>query len=346
MPANSIGTKPASAAKVPATAFSEAEAWHEVGTGWQPLFASFKGMGFSVEWHDFFAKTEFDWAASFHPDCVELCLNVCGRGYVEGGGQRVDFEPNTVGFYSRESEPLGGKRLAGQQHQFLTLEFSRQFLAAHLASIESLLHPIVRAVIKNRSSVHKPVGATRMTMAQQQMVSTLRHPPVYSAAQPIWYQCKAIELAATFLLQPPEESELFCTRQQRLAEERVEQVYFHLKQNLSEPPTLEELGRKVGCSHFYLSRIFSNHTGLTITQCLRQLRMDKAAELLRSGEYNVTEAALEVGYSSPSHFSQAFHETFGCCPGLYPLPVPGHQILAKSRSSTSGSASDRRKPSR
>jgi AraC-like DNA-binding protein len=50
--------------------------------------------------------------------------------------------------------------------------------------------------------------------------------------------------------------------------------------------------------------------------------MEKAAELLRSGDYNVTEAALEVGYASPSHFSQAFHEAFGCCPGLYPIATP------------------------
>ena len=94
------------------------------------------------------------------------------------------------------------------------------------------------------------------------------------------------------------------------------------RKNLAEPPSLEELGRKIGCSHFYLSRIFSTETGQTITQYLRRLRMEKAAELLRSGEYNVTEAALEVGYASPSHFSQAFHEAFGCCPGLYPIATP------------------------
>jgi len=99
----------------------------------------------------------------------------------------------------------------------------------------------------------------------------------------------------------------------------VEQVIFLLAQTLESPLSLEELGRKIGCSHFYLSRIFSAQTGKTITQYLRQLRMEKAAELLRSGDYNVTEAALEVGYNSLSHFSAAFHETFGCCPGLYPL---------------------------
>jgi AraC-like DNA-binding protein len=47
--------------------------------------------------------------------------------------------------------------------------------------------------------------------------------------------------------------------------------------------------------------------------------MEHAGDLLRSGKYNVTEAALEVGYSSLSHFSQAFCQTMGCCPGLYPL---------------------------
>ena len=43
---------------------------------------------------------------------------------------------------------------------------------------------------------------------------------------------------------------------------------------------------------------------------------------LRAAEFNVTEVALEVGYASLSHFSAAFHETFGCCPGLYPLKTP------------------------
>ena len=47
--------------------------------------------------------------------------------------------------------------------------------------------------------------------------------------------------------------------------------------------------------------------------------MERAAELLREGKMNVTETALEVGYSSLSHFTVAFRETFACCPGLYPL---------------------------
>ena len=305
--------------------FTEVDAWRDVGKGWQPLFGNFHGAGYSLEWHDFFAKREFDWAASFHPGCVELCLNLNGHGFVECKQRRMEFAPNTVGFYHRKDEPLSAKRAADEQHQFLTVEFSCPFLAKQLAGMEAMLHPLVRAAMEDRPYELVSGTTVRLTAAQQQLIATLRQPPVYAAAQPLWYQCKALELAVTFLLQLPPEQEMFCTRQQRLAQERVEQVIFLLKQNLAGPPSLEELGKKIGCSHFYLSRIFSAQTGHTITQHLRQLRMERAAELLKSGEHNVTEAALEVGYNSLSHFSAAFHETFGCCPGLYPLKTPAQK---------------------
>lgn len=300
--------------------FSEAAAWRDVGNGWQKLFGSFRGGGYSIEWHDFLAKREFDWASSFHPDCLELCLNLEGSGFVEGGGHRAEFTPNTAGFYYRQQEPLIAQRQAGERHQFLTVEFSCPFLAKHLGDSKAILHPVVRAAIEGCPCKQVTGATVRLTSHQLQTIATLRQPPVYAAAQPMWYQCKALELAVTFLVQP--EEEFFCSRQQRLAQERVDQVVFLLKQNLAEPPSLEELGRKVGCSHFYLSRIFSSQTGQTITQYLRRLRMERAADLLRAREHNVTEVALEVGYNSLSHFSQAFHETFGCCPGLYPVKTP------------------------
>lgn len=310
--------------------FSEAGAWRDVGVGWQPLFGSFRGVGYSIEWHDFEAKGEFDWAASFHPGCVELCLNLNGSGFVAGRGGKTEFTPNSAGFYHRTDEPLMARRAAGERHQFLTVEFSSPFLAKHLAEAQGMLHPVVRAAMEGCPCEQVTGSTVRLTAPQLQLIATLRQPPVYAAAQPVWYQCKALELAVTFLVKP--EEEFFCTRQQRLAQERVEQVMTLLKKNLAEPPALEELGKKIGCSHFYLSRIFSAQTGQTITQYLRQLRMEKAAELLKSREYNVTEVALEVGYNSLSHFSSAFQETFGCCPGLYPLATTTQKSLPKKSS--------------
>jgi AraC-like DNA-binding protein len=248
-----------------------------------------------------------------------------GHGFVESRGNRTEFAPETAGFYCHRGEPLTATRRPNQQHRFLTVEYSCPFLAKHLAEFETALHPLVAAAIKDCPCTLVAGSTVRLNTSQQEIIGTLRHPPVYAKAQPLWYQCKALELAMIFLVQPPPDEELFCTRQQRVTRERVEQVIFLLKQNLAAPPSLEELGQKTACSHFYLSRSFSAQTGKTIPQYLRQLRMDKAAELLRNGKHNVTEAALEVGYNSLSHFSVAFHQTFGCCPGLYPLKTPAQR---------------------
>ena len=314
-----------------APVFTERPAWNAIGEGWRHLHGSVRGAGVSFEWHDFKTYAEFDWGKSFHPGSVEVCLNLAGNGNVAFNGQQAVFTPLTVGFYRRGEQPLRASRQAEQRHQFLTVEMSFEFLRQHLGDFVPSLHPLVREVVAGKSEKSAVVTPTRLTSRQQQLLASLREAPVLAAAQKLWYQTKALELAAELFFLAPGERELFCQRHQRLSAERVEKVIALLRQNLESPPNLEEIGRAVGCSPFHLSRTFSAATGMTIPQYTRQLRMERAAELLRSGKFNVTEAALEVGYSSLSHFSQAFHETFGCCPGLYPLRTPTQKTSFKQK---------------
>lgn len=305
----------------PLAVFTEAQAWDTIGAGWRPLFGSFRKLGFSFEWHDFQGAKELDWARSFHPGGVELCLNLSGTGALSDGKQGVTLEARMLTFYHQGKPPLTATRRGGEHHQFITVEFSPEFLAQHLRGEDDHLHPIVRAVIRGEATSSQVALPERLGSALAPLVESLRHPPVFARAQAVWFQCKAIELTTHLFFQSPG-GELFCTRQQRAARERVERVRAILRERLSEPPPLEELGRLVGCSPFYLSRLFSQEVGMTIQQYLRQIRMERAAELLRTGQCNVTEAALEVGYNSLSHFSATFHQTYGCCPGLYPLRTP------------------------
>lgn len=314
-----------------APVFTERPAWNAIGDGWRHLHGSVRGAGVSFEWHDFKTHSEFDWGKSFHPGSVEVCLNLAGNGNVVSDGQQAAFTPLTVGFYRRGEQPLRASRQAEQRHQFLTVEMSFEFLRRHLGDFVSSLHPLVREVVAGQSEKSAVMSPARLTSRQQQLLASLREAPVLAAAQKLWYQTKALELAAELFFLAPGEQELFCQRQQRLSAERVEKVVALLREKLADPPNLEEIGRVVGCSPFHLSRTFSAAAGMTIPQYLRQLRMERAAELLRSGKFNVTEAALEVGYSSLSHFSQAFHETFGCCPGLYPLRTPTQKTSLKQK---------------
>lgn len=298
--------------------------WQRAGALWRQLAGSFSRDGFSFEWHELQPPANLNWANSFHPASVEICLNLQGSGWVVASGARMDFGPDTAAFFVTNGAHLKAQRLAGQHHQFLSVEFSLPFLQHRLTPHAAHLHPLIRRFLAGVSPIGGLSGVTPLTHRHRDLLKSLLHPPVLASAQRLWYETKALEFAAEFFFSAGE-TETLCTRAQRLAAERVARAKTILLENLAEPPSLEELGRRVACSHFYLSRTFTRETGLTLSQWLRRARLERAAELLHTRKCNVTEAALEVGYSSLSHFSQAFHEMFGCCPGLYPLRTPSQQ---------------------
>ena len=297
---------------------SEATVWQPIRDGWRQLYGGFYDLGVSIEWQEFELPHAFEWSRSFHPDSLELCLNLAGHGSVGCEGSVLNFEPLTAGFYLPGRRALQAWRDASHAHRFLTVEFSPRFLRQQLSKCDGALHPLVEDFVRGDPPRVRLGEIHRLTAAQEQRIAHLLNPPVLQGARPLWYQGKVLEIMAEFFFERRGEDELFCDRQKRLARERVDRVVALLRQHLVEPLSLEEIGREVGCSPFHLSRTFSAETGMTIPQYLRKLRMERAAELLQSGKYNVTEAAMAVGYSSLSHFSQSFCQTIGCCPGLYP----------------------------
>lgn len=307
--------------------------WSAVGAEWRQLGGSFKRHGFSFEWHDLEPAESVDWGRSFHAGSVEICLNFAGEGHVASRGERIEFRERTAGFYVCGQGELEAQRRANQRHRFITVELSADFLRRHLTTHRVWLHPAVQALVDGDRAKSAVGDALPLTSRQQELLASLRQPPVLLQAQVLWYQSKAIELLVELLFRPESDEELFCARARRMAHSRVEKVVALLRDRIAEPPGLEELGRLVGCSTYYLSRTFSSEMGMTIPQYIRQVRLERAAELLRAGGHNVTEAALEVGYSSLSHFSQAFHEHFGCCPGLYPVSTQPQKALHLSKRS-------------
>ena len=78
--------------------------------------------------------------------------------------------------------------------------------------------------------------------------------------------------------------------------------------------TIENLCKDVGISRPQLYRKVTFLTGRAPNDFLRDIRMEKAATLLRRRAGNISEVALEVGYNNPSYFSKCFADKFGCMP--------------------------------
>ncbi len=90
-----------------------------------------------------------------------------------------------------------------------------------------------------------------------------------------------------------------------------------LRKEWMAPPTISSLAKRVGTNECYLKKSFRGRTGMSIGQYIRELRMGKALELLETGRHTVTEIAVAVGYTNPSHFSAAFKKFYGRTPSRY-----------------------------
>ncbi|MDQ6802368.1 MAG: helix-turn-helix transcriptional regulator [Acidobacteriota bacterium] len=84
--------------------------------------------------------------------------------------------------------------------------------------------------------------------------------------------------------------------------------------NLDRNVTLHELCAAMHCSPWQLCRAFRRATGQTLTNYRHALRMQIALERLQQRDTDLTELALELGYSSHSHFTHVFHRHLGITP--------------------------------
>jgi AraC-like DNA-binding protein len=96
--------------------------------------------------------------------------------------------------------------------------------------------------------------------------------------------------------------------------ERAEAAKTYLTSRLSERMTLDDVASAVYVSPFHFARLFHRHTGLPVHRYLTQLRLRASLERLADGAKDLTRLALELGFSSHSHFTDAFRNEFGCTP--------------------------------
>jgi AraC-like DNA-binding protein len=96
--------------------------------------------------------------------------------------------------------------------------------------------------------------------------------------------------------------------------EQAEQTRLLLGERFAETLGLEDIARAVHSSTFHLARVFRRETGLAIHQYRNRLRLRAALERLVEQETDLTALALDLGFASHSHFSDAFRRAFSVAP--------------------------------
>ena len=81
--------------------------------------------------------------------------------------------------------------------------------------------------------------------------------------------------------------------------------------------TNKDVAHAIGYHPYYLSRLLKKETGKTLRHALIDHRLQVAREMLLSTKSPVSQIATECGFTSSSHFSEAFREAFGQTPKEY-----------------------------
>jgi two-component system response regulator YesN len=107
-----------------------------------------------------------------------------------------------------------------------------------------------------------------------------------------------------------ESEEVLGLKMQRTVGKALELIHDHVNEEIG----LAQIADHIGVTPNYLSTIFNRVVGETFPQYITRLRMEKASDLLISGDLTVKDVSSHVGYVSCKHFGKVFKQYFGHTP--------------------------------
>jgi len=106
-------------------------------------------------------------------------------------------------------------------------------------------------------------------------------------------------------------------RAQSAHEEAITRVRRHIHFHFHEPLTVEGLAREEGMSSRRFSEVFRTVCGRPPMDYVIDVRLDRAAELLREGRLTVSQVADRTGFATVHYFSRVFSRRRGTSPSAY-----------------------------
>jgi AraC-like DNA-binding protein len=101
------------------------------------------------------------------------------------------------------------------------------------------------------------------------------------------------------------------------AQQLVRRAMAYVHAHYAEPISRHDIAAYVGVSERHLSRCFRLEVGMTLSTYLNRYRVRQAKALLEAGRSNITQVAMDVGFSSGGYFTRVFREETGLSPTAF-----------------------------
>jgi AraC-like DNA-binding protein/ligand-binding sensor protein len=123
-----------------------------------------------------------------------------------------------------------------------------------------------------------------------------------------------IRLLAIFAQHLAALSNQLMVREEKAESPMIARARAYIADHQSEELSLKEVARAVNTSAFYFCKMFKQAIGLTFTDYLARVRVEKVKNLLLNPHKRVSEAAFEAGFQSLSQFNRVFKKIEGMSP--------------------------------
>ncbi len=97
----------------------------------------------------------------------------------------------------------------------------------------------------------------------------------------------------------------------------VFKVTNYIKRNCNEKLSLDALAREVYLSKSYLSSMFKEETGISLTEYITKVRIEKSKRLLTENSISISAIAMQCGFKDQSYFTKVFKKETGTSPKKY-----------------------------
>lgn len=149
----------------------------------------------------------------------------------------------------------------------------------------------------------------RIDSDTQALAAQLRHTLVRELTEPLEAETMVVTLVRRALGARMSHAARASAGRQKL----VDRAKLVLSSDLARRWTLADIGAEVGVSPVYLTQVFQQVEGMPLYRYQLRLRLARALDLL--GRYDdLSTLSMDLGFSSHSHFTAAFRQTYGRTP--------------------------------
>lgn len=97
-------------------------------------------------------------------------------------------------------------------------------------------------------------------------------------------------------------------------ERRLEKVRIFCSCNYAREITLDKMAAYIGMSKSSFCTFMCRHTGMSLTEFVNEIRLERAMDMLLHTDKSITAIAYDVGYANVTYFNRLFRDRYKCTP--------------------------------